>query len=125
MSKSEKAFGRRTIVALVLIVTTSNLVLGAAAQSNAPAPTQDIGWPRQVSRDGAQLIYYQPQVDDWKDYKELFARMAFSLTPKDGKETLGVASLQAGTLVDKDTRTVYIRDVQVDSVRFPLSRRRL
>jgi hypothetical protein len=127
MSKSEKAFGRRTIIGLVLIVTTSNLLLGAAGQSNAPAraqadapaPAQDIGWPRQVSKDGARLIYYQPQVDDWKDYKELFARVAFSLTPKDGKEALGVASLQAGTLVDKDTRTVFIRDIQVDSIRFP------
>src|SRR5437868_12137799 len=60
------------------------------AATNTPATgtaAQDIGWPRQVSKNGAELIYYQPQIDEWKDYKELSGRAAFSLTPKGGKET--------------------------------------
>jgi hypothetical protein len=81
--------------------------------------TQDIGWPRQVSKHGAVLVYYQPQIDQWKDYKELTGRIAFSLTPSGGKATLGVADVKAGTLVDKDTHTVFFRDVGVTSVRFP------
>jgi F0F1-type ATP synthase membrane subunit b/b' len=32
---------------------------------------------------------------------------------------MGVANLQAGTLVDKDTHTAFIRDIRVTSVRFP------
>jgi hypothetical protein len=116
----------------VLLVYTSNLTaLGpqqaqpgaapsAAQHKNAGAPQQkDLGWPREISKNGTKLIYYQPQVDEWKDYKELFARVAFSLTPPGGKEALGVASLQAGTIVDNNTRTAYIRDIQVTSVRFP------
>lgn len=75
---------------------------------NSPAAdstkTIDNGWPREVANNDAKLVYYQPQVDDWKDFKNITARIAFSLTPKDGKEVLGVVSLKAGTLVDKDTR---------------------
>jgi hypothetical protein len=83
------------------------------------APTRDLGWPRQVSKNGAVLVYYQPQIDEWKDYKELTGRMAFSLTPSGDKAVLGVADLRAGTLVDKDTHTVFFRDITVTSVRFP------
>lgn len=81
--------------------------------------TQDIGWPRQVAKNGSTLVYYQPQVDDWKNYQQLTADMAFSLTPANGHEVLGVATFAANTLVDKDARTVYLRDLQVPSVRFP------
>ena len=80
---------------------------------------QDPGWPRQIEKNGTTLIYYQPQVDEWKDYKELLFRVAFSLKPSGQKEVLGVASLKAGTMVDKDNHTAYIRDIQVTSVRFP------
>jgi hypothetical protein len=45
--------------------------------------------------------------------------MAFSLTPKGGKQALGVVSLQCATTVDQDTRTAYCHDVQISSVRFP------
>jgi len=57
---------------------------------------------------GAVLLYYQPQIDEWKDYKELTGRMAFSLTPSGGKAVLGVADVQAATLVDKDSHTVFL-----------------
>lgn len=81
--------------------------------------TQDIGWPRQVVKNGATLVYYQPQINDWKDYKDLTAEMAFSLTPKGGKQVLGVASIESNTIVDKDNRTVFIRDIKSTDVRFP------
>lgn len=79
----------------------------------------DNGWPREAENNGTKLVYYQPQVDDWKDYKEITARLAFSLTPKDGKQVIGVASLKAETLVDKDNRSAYIKNLQVTDVRFP------
>src|SRR5262249_55427258 len=91
------------------------------ATANAPSAgaPQDVGWPRMIETEGAKLIYYQPPVEEWKDYKKLSARMAFSLTPAGGKEVLGVASLEADTKVDRDTRTAYINDLDVESVRFP------
>jgi hypothetical protein len=86
---------------------------------SAQGQSQDAGWPRQVTKDGAVLIYYQPQIDDWKDHKDLTAEMAFSLTPKNGKQVVGVASVECNTIVDKDNRTVFIRDVKANDVRFP------
>lgn len=79
---------------------------------------QDAGWPRQVTRDGAVLVYYQPQVDGWKDYNELTANMAFGITPNGGKETLGVASIHCTTIVDKDKRMVVLQDITFPSIRF-------
>jgi hypothetical protein len=117
-----------TIVVLVILMVMQPF---AGAQQFTPAakpavagkaasrPTQDIGWPRQVAKNGATLVYYQPQIDDWSDYKQLTGRVAFSLTPAGGKQTFGVASFLAGTLVDRDTRTAFFRDIQINDVRFP------
>src|SRR5690348_15129064 len=92
-----RASRRISAVALVLLLL-DQLLMGAATPA-APPPTHDIGWPRQVTQDGSELIYYQPQVDEWTDYKTLFARVAFSLTPAGEKQVLGVASMEAGTIV--------------------------
>ncbi len=89
------------------------------AQSEPAPDAEDAGWPRQVTKDGATLLYYQPQIDDWKNYKDLYGRIAFSLTTKDGKQALGVASVHCGTIVDRDAHTVYLRDVEFTGIRFP------
>lgn len=91
----------------------------AKATPAATTPTTDIGWPRQVVKDGVTLVYYQPQIDEWKDYKTLTADVAFSLTDAAKKQTMGVASIEAGTIVDKEARTVFIRDIKATSIRFP------
>ena len=39
---------------------------------------------------GGTLVLYQPQVDDWKNYQEVDARMAFTITPTGGKQHVGV-----------------------------------
>lgn len=88
------------------------------AQTGQPQAAQDKGWPRQVTGNGSTLIYYQPQIDDWKDYKELDGRAAVALTPQGGKTALGVVSFQADTAVNKDTRTVYFNNLKYTSVRF-------
>ncbi|MXV51136.1 hypothetical protein GS399_09160 [Pedobacter sp. HMF7647] len=95
------------------------LFVVSAAATAQTTPIEDIGWPRQIVKNGATLIYYQPQVEDWKNYKDIKAEMAFSLTSKSGRQILGVASLEANTLTDKDARTVFIRDLKVNDVRFP------
>src|SRR5271165_1511737 len=90
-----------------------------SAQPAASALVQTPGWPRELDRDGNMLVYYEPQVDAWNDYHDLTADMAFSLTPKGGKQELGVASLHGATIADVATRTVVIRDITLTSIRFP------
>jgi hypothetical protein len=55
---------------------------------------QDIGWPREKSNADATIIYYQPQLDEWKDYRQLDARMAVSVRQKTGQPTVNGANGQ-------------------------------
>ena len=69
--------------ALVLAITALAAGnLAAQSKPNAKAAPADPGWPRQRTNEQGSLVYYQPQVDAWKNFKELDFRMAFSLTPK-------------------------------------------
>ncbi len=81
--------------------------------------TQDIGWPRQVSNSSATIVYYQPQIDKWDNYKKLSGEIAFGLTPGGGQEVLGVASFVCDTKTDKDARTTYLHNIDYKDVRFP------
>ncbi|MGB8885148.1 MAG: hypothetical protein WCC87_00400 [Candidatus Korobacteraceae bacterium] len=80
---------------------------------------QDPGWPRQLTRPGGKLILYQPQVDDWKNYQEVDARMAFTLTSTGGQSHVGVVTVQMKSAVNVDDHTVFLSDPQVTSVSFP------
>lgn len=83
------------------------------------AVCQDPGWPRQMTRNGATLIYYQPQVDSWSNFAQLRFRMAVSLTPSGGKAALGVVSVAAQTNNDVDTHNVTISDLTITNTSFP------
>ena len=80
---------------------------------------QDSRWPRIRTDQGNTLIIYQPQVDDWKDFKEVDWRMAFSLTPKGGKQAIGVAEMHGRTTVNNDAKMVLIDNIKVERVHFP------
>jgi hypothetical protein len=102
---------------LFYLLTTLAWFSATAQQSN--TTTADNGWPRQVTKDGNVLVYYQPQIRSWKDYSEIDADMAFSLTPKNGSQVMGVASFHSNTVVDKDKHLVYLHDLKIVDVRFP------
>jgi hypothetical protein len=94
----------------------------AATPTSAPAqqesaPTED--WPRQITKDGNRLTYYQPQVDSWTDYRRLDGRVAVVLTPAGGESVTGMITLQAQTDTDMQERTVVIHDIRVTSAVFP------
>ncbi|HUO59841.1 MAG TPA: hypothetical protein VMU24_04175 [Candidatus Acidoferrales bacterium] len=80
---------------------------------------QDPGWPREITKHGAKLVYYQPQVDEWKDYKELNGRMAASLTQADGKQAVGVISFRMQTTPNVDAHTVLLSKMEITKTYFP------
>src|SRR5208282_4335097 len=80
---------------------------------------QDPGWPRQRVVQGNTLVNYQPQIDDWKNFRELKFRMAFSLTPAGGKAVVGAAFLIAITDVDTENHMVLLHDIQATNIYFP------
>src|SRR5882762_9536277 len=97
----------------ITVLTITNL---AAKTANPPA---DPGWPRQRTNENGSLVYYQPQIDAWTNFKELTFRMAFSLTPKGQKEIVGVIEAQAQTDVNMDDRSVLLRDFKIKDVKLP------
>jgi hypothetical protein len=95
----------------------------AQAPSKAPAPAapqaQDLGWPRQkISPDG-KLIYYQPQFDQWTNFKNVQGRLAFQITPTGGQTTMGIADIVIQTDSDLQSHTVLLHDPQVLETHFP------
>jgi hypothetical protein len=99
---------KQTILTITLVLA---FVSGCVAQ--------DPGWPRQKTTPAGTLIYYPPQVDEWTNYKNLNFRMAFSLTPAGGKQTVGVVSIHAQTDVSVDDRTALLHDPVITRTDFP------
>jgi hypothetical protein len=97
----------------------SPLAMAAAKSTAGSDQPSDPGWPRERYQNGARLIIYQPQVDNWKDFKELTWRMAVSLTPKSGKEVMGVVEMKGSTEVDNVAKIVNITNLQVTGTYFP------
>ncbi|MGA9733054.1 MAG: hypothetical protein WA274_24100 [Candidatus Acidiferrales bacterium] len=95
---------------------------GATTETKQPVDTvadEDPGWPREITNQGSTLLLYQPQVDDWKNFRELNWRMAFSLTPAGGQEAVGVATLHSNTEIDNDNKMVLLTDVKIVNTNFP------
>jgi hypothetical protein len=102
-----------------LLTRTLALVLALSVAPAGSAATQDPGWPRELTRDDATLVYYQPQIDDWKDFKEVSGRMAISVTPRGGKPQVGIIAVQMHTEVDVDSRNVLLSNPQITGTTFP------
>ena len=91
---------------------------GTAAPPAEPAE-MDPGWPREFTSSGGKLLTFQPQVDEWKDFKEITWRMALAVTPTGGKEVVGVATMRGLTDVDNEKHVVTVRDIAIVRTNFP------
>src|SRR5881398_507855 len=99
-----------TLLALPIEIIAAN---AGADQSGDP------GWPRERNQNGTRLLVYQPQVDDWKNFQELSWRMAISLTPKSGKEVVGVVEMNGNTDIDNVAKVAVITNPQVTGTYSP------
>lgn len=105
--------------ALALASIASTAQSAALAQSAAESIPADPGWPRTLTTNGVKLTVYQPQVDEWKNNRLLKARIAFVMSPPEGKPVVGVADLEGATTANIDTRTVLIQNLKITGARFP------
>jgi len=95
------------------------VILGFILTACASTRAQDPGWPRQITKQGGTLVFYQPQVDDWKEFSDLTWRMAITLTPPGGKQVVGVVEMEGHTDVDNDNKLVLISNLKVTGTHFP------
>src|SRR5205814_1314444 len=106
---SAVATGLAIIAALLALPLETSSAKSAAGSDQSSDP----GWPREKYSNGTRLLIYQPQVDDWKNFQELTWRMAVSLTPKGGKEVVGVVEMKGNTDVDDINKVVLITNPKV------------
>ncbi len=104
------------VIAALLALPVERAVAKAATGAD---QSGDPGWPREKYSNGTRLIIYQPQVDDWKNFQELTWRMAVSLTPKGGKEAVGVVEMKGNTDVDNVAKVVVITNPEITGTYFP------
>jgi hypothetical protein len=112
----------KSLLHCVIAIATlfGSLIEGTAAKSTTGSDQSgNTGWPRERYQDGTKLIIYQPQVDDWKNFQELTWRMAVSLTPKAGKEVVGVVEMKGNTDIDNVAKVVVITNPEVTGAYFP------
>ena len=68
---------RNTFLLRILILTaalfSSPFEIRAVNSTPAPGQSSDSSWPRERYQNGNQLIVYQPQVDDWKNFQVVAA----------------------------------------------------
>ena len=103
------------IVIGALLASPFETAAGKAASDQSGDP----GWPREKYSNGTRLLIYQPQVDDWKNFQDLSWRMAVSLTPKGGKEVVGVVEMKGSTEVDNVAKVVIITNPEITGTYFP------
>jgi hypothetical protein len=79
-----------------------------------------IDWPKEMQLPKGKLVIYQPQVDEWPDYKLIKARsaIAFLATGTDTPQ-LGIIEMQARTEVDFESRLVRLIRLQITGGNFP------
>ena len=98
-----------------IFVTSIILLLGASSL----LATEAENWPREVQAPNARVVMFQPQVESLYG-NDLKTRAAVSVT-RTGETTpvFGAVWSNARIDTDRDTRTVTVRDVNVQKVRFP------
>jgi hypothetical protein len=82
--------------------------------------TTPIAWPREIQHAKGKLVVYQPQIDEWTDYKIVKARSAAAFLPKGATNPqLGIIEMQARTEVDFESRLVKLTRLQITGANFP------
>jgi hypothetical protein len=109
---------------LLVSIITACLLNGAAPYTTTPAFAAGSSpyvspWPKSVDKNGVHVVVYQPQLKSWRNYRNLVADTAISITQSDGKPILGVISWRADTITNVSARTVFVRNIEVLNSRFP------
>ena len=98
----------------------SKPVQTTSTQSQATGQKAAAEWPREFNLPTGKLVVYQPQIDDWKDYKLVKARSAIAFLAKGtDNPKLGIIEMQAKTEVDFESRLVKLTYLQITGGNFP------
>jgi hypothetical protein len=87
------------------------------AEDVAAADEEITGWPLEFIADEAEVIVYQPQFDEWRDFSTLTGKAAFSVQLDDSEEPLyGALYFEADTDVDKARDEVLLDGIKISKI---------
>ena len=117
----------RSLAGALGVIGLLVLVAGCSAPAT-PGPVfggkelqEDQKWPQELmGGDGSTILLYQPQVESWKDYKLLRARMAVAFRRTGtASPTLGGVLLEGDTSTSSEAGQVRISNIRIVEGRFP------
>jgi hypothetical protein len=111
-----------------LLTLLASTLLGGppptAAQESEPGDAQvaasPISFPREIAVDDGVVVIHAPQIDTWKEFETVEARVAVEVTPNgENKPVYGVAEFTADTDPNLELRIVAIENIRITLTSFP------
>jgi len=91
----------------------------AAEQPAAPDP---VSFPRRLESEAGVVVVHTPQIDTWKDFASVEARVAVEVTPAGEDDPVyGVAEFTAKTDPNLELRVVAVENTEITVTSFPVS----
>ena len=117
-------FSRAAVAAMALTLAVT--VLPTAAQdtesAEAVAQPEPLTFPRTLTSDAGTVVIHTPQIDSWKDFAKLEARVAVEVTPAGEEEPVyGVAEFTADTDPNLELRVVAVENMKITVTSFPVA----
>jgi hypothetical protein len=116
-------FSRVVVITAALALVA--VVLPSAAQdadtTETGAQPDPITFPRTLTSDAGTVVVHTPQIDAWKDFSKLEARLAVKVTPSGEDEPIyGVAEFTADTDPNLELRVVAVENMKITVTSFPV-----
>jgi hypothetical protein len=115
-----KTFRNTKTLSALIAISTSFLIAVFACVSFAQEEAADPGWPRMFESNGNKVVVYQPQLDEWVDYKTLKGKAAAVVELKgDDKTYYGALDIEADSETDHESRIVLLKNFRITQYIFP------
>ncbi len=108
-------------VAIAIFVGGLSPILAQESEPDAKSAEANlISFPREIVGELGTVVIHTPQIDSWKDFASIEARLAVEVTPKGEEQPVyGVAMLTADTDPNLELRVVAVENVKITATSFP------
>ncbi len=106
----------------VLGVSVSPALAQEPEPATRPAQPASVSFPHAVTSEAGTVVVHTPQIDTWKNFESIAARVAVAVTPAGEEEPVfGVAEFTGHTDPNLELRVVAIENLKVTATSFPIS----
>ncbi len=112
--------GQLVVLLSVIVTPCALFAQDEVEQSEAQTP-EPLTFPRAVENEEGRVVVHTPQIDTWKEFETIEARLAVEVTPA-GEDTpvFGVAEFTAETDPNLELRVVAVENLAITITSFPV-----